>query len=67
MNREQNEFDSSIRNSHLEKSCLSHYSLEARTQMRADDTLCDATIHLDCGSMVRVHRIIMCSTCEYFR
>lgn len=67
MNRELNEFDSYIRNCHIDKTCLSHHALEAQTQMRNDDTLCDACIHLDCGAKIRVHRIIMCAACEYFR
>lgn len=57
-----NEFDY-----HLEKTCLSQHTLEAQTKMRTDKQLCDACISLDDGTVVHVHRIIMCAACEYFR
>lgn len=67
MSEEKEDFDSYIRNCHIDRTCLSHHQLEAQARMRIDDQLCDACIHLDCGAKFRVHRIIMCAACEYFR
>lgn len=52
---------------HIERSCLSYHTLEAQTEMRASNTLCDACIRLDDGGCIYVHRIVMCASCEYFR
>lgn len=38
-----------------------------RTNMRNSNMLCDARIHLDDSKCFNVHRVIMCSVCDYFR
>lgn len=56
-----------MNDAHVEKSCLSHHTLEAQSRMRATTTLCDACIKLDDGKDIYVHRIILCASCDYFR
>lgn len=52
---------------HADKTCLSQYTLIAQSQMRSENQLCDACICLDDGVCIQVHRIIMCTVCDYFR
>lgn len=52
---------------HNDKTCLSQHTLAAQSRMQLNNELCDACINLDDGTTIQVHRIIMCSACEYFR
>lgn len=49
------------------KSCLGADTLLAQMNMRTNKTFCDATIRLDDGSEFHVHRIVMSSSCHFFR
>lgn len=52
---------------HANKSCLSQHTLNAQTEMRSTNVLCDACIRLDDGGCIYVHRVIMCAASDYFR
>lgn len=58
---------SNISNCHIQKECLSQHILGAQADLRSNNVLSDAVIHLDNGSYFPVHRIIMSAASEYFR
>ena len=53
--------------SHVDKTCLSHHQLETQSELRTNNTFCDARISLDDGGVIFVHRVILCASCDYFR
>ncbi|KAK5645391.1 hypothetical protein RI129_006691 [Pyrocoelia pectoralis] len=47
--------------------CMSFESMQELNQLREKSELCDATIHLDDGSKIPVHRAILCACSNYFK
>lgn len=52
---------------HDPKTCMSQKAMHALFEMHTSNMLCDATITLQDGTVLNVHRAILCSCSEYFR
>lgn len=47
--------------------CMSIQAMQALFELKENNQLCDATIVLDDGSEIPVHRAILCACSAYFR
>lgn len=47
--------------------CMSIQAMQALFALKENNQLCDATIVLDDGSEIAVHRAILCACSTYFR
>lgn len=47
--------------------CMSIQAMQALFELKENNQLCDATIVLDDGAEIPVHRAILCACSSYFR
>ncbi|KAJ6644555.1 Kelch-like protein 10 [Pseudolycoriella hygida] len=52
--------------SHDIESCMSHHSMQNLYKMRLNNLLCDGAIMLENGTVMNVHRPILCACSDYF-